>query len=105
MKLIPVRELRSKGAKVWEALREEHELVLTSNGQPIAILTSVNAENLDSQLKAARRTRAMLALERLWQEAKEKGVSDMSMEEIDEEIRAAREESAKKARRSRGEAS
>lgn len=36
MDFVSVRELRTRSAAVWDALREEKDLVVTSNGKPIA---------------------------------------------------------------------
>lgn len=92
MKFIPIRDLRTRAGKVWESLRREDELVLTSNGQPIALVTRVTGENLESGLKALRRARAFMALERIHQAASEKGVAGMSQEDVEKEIHAARQE-------------
>jgi antitoxin (DNA-binding transcriptional repressor) of toxin-antitoxin stability system len=44
MKFLSVRDLRSKSADVWKGLAEERELVVTSNGRPIAILSVVTED-------------------------------------------------------------
>jgi len=38
MKFVTVRDLRLKAAKVWKQLQKEKEMVITSNGKPIALL-------------------------------------------------------------------
>ncbi|NTW89032.1 MAG: type II toxin-antitoxin system Phd/YefM family antitoxin, partial [Desulfobulbaceae bacterium] len=38
MKFLSVRDLRGKSAQIWKDLPEEREMVITSNGRPIAIL-------------------------------------------------------------------
>jgi prevent-host-death family protein len=39
MKFISVRDLRGNSAEVWKELPAEREMIITSNGRPIAILT------------------------------------------------------------------
>lgn len=92
MKFVPIRDLRTRAGKVWESLRVEDELVLTSNGQPIALVTRVTGENLESGLKALRRARAFMALERIQQASAEQGVAGMSQEDVEKEISGARRE-------------
>jgi len=52
MKFISVRDLRGKSAKVWKELPAEREIVVTSNGRPIAILSAVSESNLEESLSA-----------------------------------------------------
>ena len=83
MKFIPIRELRNNSGQVWKALEAKSELVLTANGKPIALMTPVTGENLESELKAIRRSRAALALERIRAAAQSRGIDRMTMDEID----------------------
>ena len=47
MKLISVRDLKTKSSQVWKDLPDQKEMVITSNGRPIAILSSVNENNME----------------------------------------------------------
>ncbi|MBA4390906.1 MAG: prevent-host-death protein, partial [Syntrophus sp. (in: bacteria)] len=62
MKFISVRDLRGKSAEVWKNLPTERELIVTSNGRPIAILSAVNESNLEESLSAFRQARAVEAV-------------------------------------------
>ena len=53
MKFLSVRDLRSKSAQVWQDLPSERELIITSNGRPIAILAAISETNLEESLKLA----------------------------------------------------
>ena len=86
MKFIPIRELRNNSGQVWKALEAENELVLTANGKPIALMTPVTGETLESELKAIRRSRAALALERIRAAAQSRGIDRMTMDEVDQVI-------------------
>ncbi|RJR26025.1 MAG: type II toxin-antitoxin system Phd/YefM family antitoxin [Desulfobacteraceae bacterium] len=90
MRFISVRDLREKSAKIWQELPEAKEIVITSNGRPIAFLAAVNESNLEESIAAFRRARAVEAVARLQRQSAEQGLDSMSMDEIDEEIKAVR---------------
>ncbi len=90
MKFITVRNLRGKSAEVWKGLPQDREIVVTSNGRPIAILSAVNESNLEESLSAIRQARAVEAVMSLQRRSVERGTDGISMDEIDAEIRAAR---------------
>lgn len=90
MKLISTRELKLKAADVWGLLDKEGELVVTSHGRPIALLTNIEEEDIEETVSAMRRARAQMAVSRIRRRAAEKGLDRISMEEIDAEIKAAR---------------
>lgn len=90
MKFIGIREFRNKSAKVWEELRREKELVITSNGKPVAILSAVTEDNLEENLKAFREARALSAVTDMQRESLERGADRISLDQVNEEIRAVR---------------
>jgi antitoxin (DNA-binding transcriptional repressor) of toxin-antitoxin stability system len=63
MRFVSVRELRSQSADVWRGLADEPEMVITSNGKPVAILSAVSSAGLEESLSALRRARAIAAVE------------------------------------------
>lgn len=91
MKLVSVRDLRSRSAEIWRQLEEEQEMVVTSNGRPVAVLSSVDEEVLEETLAAIRSARAVAALQELQRRSVEQGRDQMSQEEIEAEIRASRQ--------------
>jgi antitoxin (DNA-binding transcriptional repressor) of toxin-antitoxin stability system len=82
--------LRGNAAKVWKDLPEEKEMIVTSNGRPIAILASIGESNVEESLAAFRQARAIAAVAALQRRSVEQGTDRMSPEEIDGEIRAVR---------------
>ncbi|MCL6558825.1 MAG: type II toxin-antitoxin system prevent-host-death family antitoxin [Firmicutes bacterium] len=90
MKFITIRDLKFKSSEVWRRLEAEKDLVVTSNGRPIAILTGINENNLEESLAALRRSRAVLAVNKLQLQSVEKGKDKFSMDEIEAEIDAVR---------------
>lgn len=92
MKLLSVRDLKTKSARVWKELPEQKEMVVTSNGRPIAILSTVNENNLEQVLSAFRQVRAVQAVTSIQYESVRKGTDNITSEEIDSEIKAVRSE-------------
>ena len=94
MKFLSVRELRSRSAAVWRDLPREQEMVVTNNGRPVAILTSVPESGLEDSLRAIRQARAVQAVAEIQRQSVEQGTDKLSIEEINEEIEAVRRKRA-----------
>ncbi len=90
MKFISVRDLRSKSAQVWKQLPQEREMIITSNGRPIAIIAAIGDSDLEESLSAFRQARAVEAVARLQRRSVEVGNDKITMDEIDAEIKAVR---------------
>jgi len=86
MKFLSVRDLRTKSARIWQELPVEREMIITKNGKPIAILASINENDLEQVLSAFRQARALSAVAALQFDSVKKGTDKISMEEIDFEI-------------------
>lgn len=92
MKFITVRDIRTSPAEIWKQLPEEQEMVITNNGRPIALLTPLSDDTLEETLSAVRRARAVNAVHQMRRLARERGLDEMSEEDIQAEIDAARRE-------------
>lgn len=90
MKFVTVRDLRGRSGQVWSTLAREREVVLTSNGKPIAILSAVSEDTLEASLAAVRRARAVAAVEALQRRSIAVGADRLSPADIAAEIHAAR---------------
>ena len=90
MRFLSVRDLRSKSAQVWQDLPAERELIITSNGRPIAILAAINESNIEESLAAFRQARAVEAVASLQLISARQGTDTISMDDVDAEIRAVR---------------
>lgn len=95
MRFVSVRDLRSKGAEIWRRLSEEKEIVVTSKGRPIAVLSAVSENGLEESLASLRRARSMAAVEALQTRSVARGLDRLSLEEINAEIRAVRKQRSK----------
>lgn len=90
MKFLSVSDLETQSAQVWKELPVQKEMVVTSNGKPIALLSSIDEKNLDQVLAAFRQARATSALASIQYESTQNGTDEMSLEEINAEIREVR---------------
>ena len=90
MKFLSVRDLKTKSSQVWKELEDQKEMIVTSNGRPIALLSSVNENNLEQVLTAFRRARATNAVASIQYESTQKGTDKISLDEINAEIVAVR---------------
>jgi antitoxin (DNA-binding transcriptional repressor) of toxin-antitoxin stability system len=95
MKFISVRDLRSKSAQVWKQLPQEREMIITSNGRPIAIIAAISDSDLEESLSAFRQARAVEAVASLQRRSAEMGNDKITMDEIDAEIKAVRRKRAR----------
>lgn len=90
MKFLSVRDLKTKSSQVWKELLDQKEMIVTSNGRPIALLSSINENNLEQVLTAFRHARATNAVAMIQYESAQEGTDKISMDEINTEIKAVR---------------
>ncbi|MEW6183314.1 MAG: type II toxin-antitoxin system Phd/YefM family antitoxin [Bacillota bacterium] len=91
MRFISVRELRLRSAEIWRQLQLEKEMVITSNGKPVAILAGVEGEDAIEYLSTLRRARAMLAVNKIQEQSRRNGKEEISADEIEKEIQSVRQ--------------
>lgn len=89
MRFISVRDLNTKPKEIWGKIKND-EVVITSNGKPIAVLSGVTEENLEKTVRAIRRSRALIALEEMQKKSIELGLDKLTDSQIGSEIQAVR---------------
>ncbi len=89
MRFISVRDLNTKPKEIWNKIRDE-EMVITSNGKPIALLSAVTEETLEKTIRTIRRSRTVIALEEMQRKATESGLDRLTDAQIESEIQAVR---------------
>ncbi len=90
MSFVSVRELRGRPREVWKRLAREREIVVTSNGRPIGILSAVTPQDLEESLAAIRRARGIAAVDALQRASVKRGTDRMTLGQINRVIRAVR---------------
>jgi antitoxin (DNA-binding transcriptional repressor) of toxin-antitoxin stability system len=98
MEFITVRELRTRPSQIWDKLDQKQDLILTSNGRPIAVLSHIDEGGVEETLAVLRRARAQAALSRIRADAAAQGLDRLSPDEIEAEIAATRAERGESAR-------
>lgn len=96
MKFRAVREFRNHPGRVWDDLEREGEIVVTSNGKPIGVLTRASEDDLEETLRAVRLARARRALTHMREAAVSSGAARMSESDVEREIAATRRARARR---------
>lgn len=91
MKMIASRELSAKPSAVWADLQSEGAVVITKDGQPVGIITPTSSATLLEDMQEITFAKARQAVTELRQHSATNSANEMSMEEIDAEIRVFRE--------------
>ena len=89
MRFISVRDLNTKPREIWSKIKDG-EVVITSNGKPIALLSGVTEETLEKTVRSIRRSRALIALEEMQRKSMERGLDKWTDSQIESEIKAVR---------------
>lgn len=92
MNFYTVRDLRTHPREVWDKLSETQEIIITNNGKPTALMIEIDDENLEEVLASVRQSMAMRAANKLRIASVRSGRSEMTSEDIDEEIYKTRKE-------------
>ncbi|PKM42574.1 MAG: prevent-host-death protein [Firmicutes bacterium HGW-Firmicutes-8] len=95
MQFYTVRDLRTHPREVWEKLAETHEVIITNNGKPTALMIEIDDENLEDVLASVRQSMAMRAVNKLRLSSIRSGKAEMTIDEIDAEISKVRKEKRK----------
>ena len=90
MDFLSVREFRASSRDIWRKLSQDGKMVITNNGKPTALLLDISNQDIEELLLALRQVRAMRLFNSMRADAQRRGF--LSEQEIEAEIRAAREE-------------
>jgi hypothetical protein len=92
MKMIASRNLAARPGRVWDELQKEGAVVITKDGVPCSIMVPTSDTTLLEDIQEVVFSRARRAVRSIRAQALESGFADMTMDEIDSEIQAARRE-------------
>jgi hypothetical protein len=92
MKILASRELSARPGAVWSQLQKEGALVITRDGQPVGIITPTSAKTLLDDMQDIVFAKARNALTGLRRSAADHGLAELELQEINAEIRKARNE-------------
>lgn len=94
MDYVTVRELREKSGAIWQRVEAGEEFVITRNGKPLALLVGTQPAEVEDKLRALRATRFGAVLQRIQDQTSASAAAELSDEDIQSEIDAARREPA-----------
>jgi PHD/YefM family antitoxin component YafN of YafNO toxin-antitoxin module len=92
MEFVSVRELSKSPKDTFDRLGADGKAVITNNGQPQAILVKVDASSFENTLSMLQKLEFMQNLTELRLVSRRNGNVNMTLDEINAEIAAARAE-------------
>jgi hypothetical protein len=93
MEFVPYRVLRNQPAELRRKLKENGELVVTVDGEPLAVMLEIPKGSLEDLVLLLSQVRAQLAVATIREQARQRGLGDMTVEQADmmvQETRSAR---------------
>jgi|APFre7841882724_1041349.scaffolds.fasta_scaffold15836_3 antitoxin (DNA-binding transcriptional repressor) of toxin-antitoxin stability system len=96
MKIVTIRDFRTRPRTVQDELKQEREAVLTANGQPVALMIPVDAGTIDEALETLRRARALEAVRALREHSRRRGADRLTVSAIDAVIAKTRKARARR---------
>ena len=93
MEFVPYRMLRNQPTELRKKLEEQGELVITVDGEPLAIMLQIPKGSLEDLVLLLSQVRAQLAMATIREQARKSSLNKMTVEQADmlvKETRAAR---------------
>ena len=93
MEFVPYRVLRNQPAELRKKLDEQGELVVTVDGEPMAVMLQIPKGSLENLVLLLSQVRAQLAVATIREQARNSGLNKMTVAQVDvlvKETRAAR---------------
>lgn len=95
MRYISIRDLRNQSGLIQRSVAEE-PVTLTSNGRPFALVVGLEESEDPGELeRLIRQARAQWAVSRIRKRAQAAGLDQLSVDEIEAEVREARAQRAR----------
>jgi CRISPR/Cas system CSM-associated protein Csm2 small subunit len=92
MEFVPYRLLRNQPKELRRKLEEKGELIVTVDGEPMAIMLPVPKGSLEELVLLVSKMRAHLAVTAMREDARRKGLDRLTPDEIDEVVDEVRRE-------------
>ncbi len=90
MEFVPYRLLRNQPSELRKKLEEQGELVVTVDGEPLAIMLQIPKGNLEDLVLLLAQVRAQLAVSSIRNQARRQGLDQMTVEQADQLVQEAR---------------
>ena len=99
MQFVTIRELSKSPKEALTRLTEDGKAVLTNNGRPQALIFKIDGKSFEKTLSLLQKLEFMQNLTEMRLRSTSAGNSEMTLLEINREIKAARKERKGKAKR------
>lgn len=83
MEFVPYRMLRNQPAELRRKLEEKGELVVTVDGEPLAVMLQIPKGSLEDLVLLLSQVRAQLAASVIREQARQSGLDNMSPEQAE----------------------
>lgn len=93
--MIASRQLAARPGAVWKELEKEGAIVITRDGRPCSIMLPTSDATMVEDVEELVFARARKAVSEIRRDALAGGTCDLSVQDIDEEIKLARREHRK----------
>ena len=95
MEFVPYRMLRNQPNELRRRLEEQGELVVTVDGEPMAVMLQIPKGSLEDLVLLIAQVRAQLAVAAIREQARQSGLDQIAPEQIDELVQEVRAERRK----------
>ena len=83
MEFVPYRMLRNQPSEIRKKLEEKGELIVTVDGEPMAVMLQIPKGSLEDLVLLLSQVRAQLAVAAIRDGARKRGRSNMTVEQAD----------------------
>jgi hypothetical protein len=90
MEFVPYRVLRNQPSELRRKLKENGELVVTVDGEPLAVMLEIPKGSLEDLVLLLSQVRAQLAVAAIREQARQRGLGNMTIEQADALVQEAR---------------
>ena len=90
MEFVPYRLMRNQPKELRKKLEKQGELVVTVDGEPLAIMLQVPKGSLEDLVMLVSQVKAQLSVARIRQNARQNGTDQMTYEEINAVVQESR---------------
>ncbi len=90
VEFVSVRDFRIRPGKIWKKLKKSKRMLVTSHGKPFAMLTDIDSNDLEGELKADIIAKGILTLSKIREFSKDKELDKLTEADISQEIKNAR---------------
>jgi len=90
MEFVPYRLLRNQPSELRKKLEKQGELVVTVDGEPMAVMLQIPKGSLEDLVLLLSQVRAQLAVTNIREQARKSGLNKMTVEQADKLVKETR---------------